>query len=196
MSLPQPVHPMTLAEFLAWDETQAEKAEFFAGEIFMMSGATNEHNLVAVNVLTSLRQRVRGGPCLVYNSDTKVLIESEESGFYPDIAVSCDPRDRSSRLGLRHPKLIVEVLSPSTRDFDSTEKRQIYQTLDSLQEYLLIDTERRFVELYRRQAAGWSYFAFGPTDSVRLESVDLALTMDEIYEDVELAPRARLRLRG
>lgn len=195
MTVPQPVHRMTLAEFLAWDETQPDKAELFAGEIFMMGGGTNEHNLVAVNVLTSLRQRLRGGPCLVYNSDTKVLVESEETSFYPDIAVSCDPRDRSGRVGLRHPKLIVEVLSPSTRDFDATEKRQVYQVLPSLLEYVLIDTERRQVEIYRRHQEGWGYFICGTADTVHLETVGLTLTMDEIYEDVTLTPRPRPRLR-
>ena len=181
---PQPY--LTPEEYVQLEEHSSVKYEYIDGEIYAMAGATDAHVTIALNLAAVLRSHVRGSGCRVYISDMKARIESLNRYFYPDLLVTCDPRDQETPLEKRFPRLIVEVLSDSTEAFDRGDKFADYQTLDSLQEYVLVNTKRQRVECFRRNEAGlWvlqSYTHQQPT--FRLESLDFEGAIEALYEDV------------
>jgi len=174
------------AAYLAWEERQAEKHEYLSGEVFAMVGARREHVVLAGNLFASLKQRLRGGPCQAYVSGLKLHVEAADAFFYPDVMVSCDPRDRTSGQYINHPTLIVEVLSDSTAAFDRGNKFAAYRTLDSLQEYVLVDIKARRVETFRRTESNdclFHEFLPGCGDCVFPE-LCVSVPFEEIFEDL------------
>jgi Uma2 family endonuclease len=136
-----------------------------------------------------LKGHVRGGPCRVYISDMKVRIEAADAFYYPDVVVSCDPRDRVGESYKQHPCLIVEVLSDSTEAFDRGNKFAVYRQLESLDEYVLVDSRTMGVDAFRRGPdKRWVLYPFRAGDEVVLSSVDLRCPIALLYENVELLP--------
>jgi Uma2 family endonuclease len=117
--------------YLKEEQDSLMKHEYRWGQVYAMAGASNAHVLIAVNLVAMLRNHVRGSGCRVYTADTKVHIASVESYYYPDVAVSCDQRDRAFKNFLRYPSLIVEVLSETTEAFDRGDKFEDYRQLNS-----------------------------------------------------------------
>jgi Uma2 family endonuclease len=117
------VLPMSVVDYLAFEESSAVRHEFVAGEIHAMGGASRAHNRLSLNLATAFQAKLRGGPCEVFMNDFKVRLEvaREEFFYYPDVVVSCHPRD-IEKYFLRSPTLVVEVLSPSTETIDRREK--------------------------------------------------------------------------
>jgi Uma2 family endonuclease len=151
-----------------------------------MARASNIHVLIAVNLVAVLRNHVRGSGCRVYTSDTKVQIESVKTYYYPDLAISCDQRDRELKDFLRHPCLIVEVLSDATEAFDRGDKFNDYRNLESLQEYVLVSQTRKRVECFRKNTEGrWVLYPYSEDDEMHLASVDFRCAIANIYEDVD-----------
>lgn len=182
---PQP--HLTPAEYLQMEEHSPIKHEFIDGQVYAMVGANDAHVTIAGNLFVLLRSHLRGSSCRTYISDMKARIESLNRYFYPDVMVTCDPRDRATPLEKRFPCLIVEVLSDSTEAFDRGDKFADYQELDSLQEYVLISTKRQRVECFRRNSEGlWVLQSYSDRQpAFRLESIDFAGTIEELYEDVQ-----------
>ncbi len=171
-------------DFLEWEVTQPIKHEFVDGEIFAMAGASDAHVTISGNVFAKLRNHLRASPCRAYMADMKLRVEEVDAFFYPDVLVTCSAKDAARKDYKTEPKLIVEVLSPSTAAYDLGLKFAYYRTLSSLQEYVVIDPERYSVEVFRRHEAGqWVLHPFAEGDTVELTSVDLTLSMDEVYED-------------
>lgn len=186
-ALPQPRIDFSLQDYLDWEEKQDGRHEFVAGEVFAMTGARATHNLVAGAIYMALRQALRGSPCQVFIEGMKVQIQAADAVLYPDVLVTCDPVDRGpdAELAKTAPRLVVEVLSDSTAAYDRGRKFELYQRLPSLQEYLLVEPERRHVDLFRRGADGlWVLHPAGPEGQIELASVGLALPLEVIYEDV------------
>lgn len=182
---------MTAAEFLAWDETQTVKHEFVRGEVFMMNGVVDTHNVAAMNLVIALRQHLRGSACRVYASDVKLRVEAADCYFYPDLMVTCSAIDATDRLIKREPVLVVEVLSPSTAAFDRGDKFADYRALPSLAEYLRLDAERQRCELYRKGADGlWVLHPGEAGEGVQLASIDLRVAGDVLWADLEPAAEA------
>lgn len=180
------LQPMTAAEFLDWDATQTIKREFVRGEVFAMAGGEDRNNTVALNVVLTLRQHLRGTPCRVYGLDVKLRVETADCFFYPDVMVTCSAADLQDRLIKREPSLVVEVLSPSTGAYDRGAKFADYRQLPSLQEYLLIDVHAMRCDLFRKGADGlWVLHPSSANDAVQLASVDLLLTPDALWADLE-----------
>ncbi len=178
--------PLTLAEFIAWEERQPSKHEFRAGAVYSMAGATDDHNQIVGNLVAIIRPTLRGGPCRVYANDM-MLVTDYPGSRYPDILVTCDGRDAEQPRKKRHPKLIIEVLSESTAGVDASDKLDEYQTICELEEYALVDSRKLSVRIYRRSADN---FETGPaviSGDVRLLSLDLAIPLSTIYEDVDFA---------
>lgn len=175
MSLPQPHTPFTAADYLEWETAQDVRSEFIDGEVFAMAGGTLAHNAATGATFATLRQHFKGSPCRAFVSDVKVQVEASNSFFYPDVVVTCQTTELTDdqAQALNHPTLIAEVLSPSTAAFDRGNKFAHYRLLDSLQEYVLIDTETPRVEVFRRNAANrWElYPSTGLDASVELASV-------------------------
>ncbi|HOB96784.1 MAG TPA: Uma2 family endonuclease [Aquabacterium sp.] len=180
------LQPMTAAEFLAWDATQTVKREFVRGEVFAMAGGEDRHATVALNIAMTLRQHLRGSPCRVYPSDVKLRVEAADCFFYPDVMVTCSAADLQDRLIKREPRLVVEVLSPSTAAYDRGDKFASYRQLPSLQEYLLVDVGALRCDLFRKGADGlWVLHPSNAGEPVQLASVDLTLTPDALWADLE-----------
>ncbi len=159
-----------------------------------MSGANDAHVTIVGNLLTLICKHVRGLGCRIYMSDMKVRIESINRFYYPDVIVTCDDleeirvavRDRSSPTYKQFPCLIVEVLSDSTEAFDRGDKFADYQQLESLQEYVLINTKRQRVECFRcSDRQRWILEIYTPeTNSFELKAIDFQGTLETLYEDV------------
>jgi Uma2 family endonuclease len=177
---------ITPEEYLELEENSPIKHEYIDGYIYAMAGAIDPHVTIAGNLFTLLRNHVRGSGCRVYISDMKARIESLNRFFYPDIMVTCDQRDQETPEYKRFPCLIIEVLSDSTEGFDRGDKFIDYQTLESLQEYILINTKKPRVECFRRNDEGlWVLQSYaGEQASFQLHSINFGGTMMQLYEDV------------
>ncbi len=171
-------------DFLDWEVRQATKHEFVAGEFFAMAGAGEAHVTISGNVFAALRNHLRGTPCRAYITDMKVRVEKVDAFFYPDVFVTCSANDAMRKNYKTEPKLVAEVLSPSTAAYDRGLKFAYYRELTSLEEYVLIDPERISVEVFRRDEAGlWVLHPFGHNDTVELASINQNLPMSVVYED-------------
>ena len=184
MALPQTEKRFDAAAYLAWEEVQATRHEYLAGEVFAMVGVRQSHNLATLNLYSYLRQALKGSPCRIFVEAVKARIEAADCFFYPDVVVTCDARDRQTPDYVSHPLLVAEILSESTAAFDRGAKFAAYRKLESLQEYVLVDLEAQRIEVFRRDAANhWVLYDYGPGDSVELASLALHLAVDELLED-------------
>lgn len=182
-----PQHPyLTPDEYLQMEDMGNIKHEYIDGQLYAMAGASDPHITIAGNLFALLRSHVRGSGCRVYIADMKARIESLNRFYYPDVMVTCDPRDQETSTYKRFPCLIVEVLSDSTEAFDRGDKFVDYQELESLREYVLFNTKRQRVECFRRNEQGlWVLQSYTPQQtSLRLDSVDFEGTLEALYEDV------------
>lgn len=177
---------LTAEEYLCLEQDSAAKHEYMDGQVYAMAGATDTHVTIAGNLFALLRSHVRGSGCRVYISDMKARIESLNRFYYPDILVTCDPRDQETPVYKRFPRLIVEVLSDTTEAFDRGDKFADYQTLESLQEYVLINTKRQRVECFRRTSEGLWVLQFYRAEQMnfQLQSLDFQGQLEAVYEDV------------
>lgn len=185
---PQP--SLSAEAYLQLEAQSQTKHEYINGEAYAMAGASDTHVTIAGNLFVLLRSHLRGSGCRVYIADMKVRIAARNCFYYPDVMVTCDPEDQQTPNYKRFPKLIVEVLSDSTEAFDRGDKFADYQTLASLEEYVLLNTRHQRVECFRRNPQGlWVLQSYLPeTDSFELQSVEFSGTLTALYEDVVLEP--------
>ena len=177
---------INIEEYLELEQTSQIRHEYVDGEVFAMAGASEEHNFITGNIYALLRSHLRGTPCRTFASDMKIQVKVQKANifYYPDVLVTCDPND-NEKYFKTSPTLIIEVLSNSTKTIDKREKRLNYQNIESLQEYILVSQDEIKVEVYRKDNQGnWSMQTLGKGDELYLNSIDLTLTMAEIYEDV------------
>jgi len=173
------------ADYLTWEAAQAERHEYLDGEVFAMAGAEDRHVTVAGNCYMALRQHLSGGPCRTYMSDMRLHVTAANSYFYPDLLVTCSALDQASPLVKTEPRLIMEVLSPSTAAYDRGLKFSHYRSLPSLEEYALVDLDTRTTDVYRKGPDGlWVLHPFGRGDTVELASVALTLSADQLFAEV------------
>ncbi len=171
-------------EYLAWEAEQIDKHEYVAGEVFGMVGARRVHAVVTLNLGSALREHLRGTPCQTFVADLKLNVQAMDAFYYPDVMVTCHEADKVAELYLEHPKLIIEILSDSTSAYDRGEKFAAYRKIDSLEEYVLVDIDRKGVESFRRQSDGqWLLRDFAGEDSCVFESVELTMAMARVFED-------------
>lgn len=177
--------PMTIAEYLEWEPLQELRYEYVNGAVIAMTGGTIPHNDIALNLYRALYPHVRSNGCRINVADVKVEVSSNSPYHYPDVVVTCDPRDITARKLIRHPKLIVEVLSPGTEAKDRGEKFAHYRSSPTLQEYVLIESEKVSVECYRRgEGRLWLYTPYTAGDILTLESINFSCSIEQLYEDV------------
>jgi Uma2 family endonuclease len=176
--------PLTLAEFIAWEERQQGKHEFRDGAVFAMAGAGDDHNQIVANLIGIIRPQLRGTDCRVYANDMMLLTSSAR---YPDLLVTCDARDARERLRKRYPKLVIEVLSESTAAVDANEKLDEYQAIETLEEYVLIDSRKPSIRIFRRNGATLETGPALISGDVTFRSLDVTVPIESIYEDVDFA---------
>ena len=175
----------TADDYLAWEPGQLDRHEYLDGEVFAMAGAEDRHVTASMNIAFTLRQHLSGSPCRTYMSDMRLHVAAANSYFYPDVLVTCSALDLASPLVKTEPKLIIEVLSPSTAAYDRGLKFSHYRSLSSLQEYVLIDLDSRSTDCYRKGADGlWVLHPFARGESVSLASVALEFTATQLFAEV------------
>lgn len=173
------------ADYLAWEAAQPERHEYVDGEVFAMAGAEDRHVTVAGNLYITLRQHLSGTPCRTYMSDMRLHVAAANSYFYPDVLVTCSAQDQASAMVKSEPRLIVEVLSPTTAAYDRGLKFGHYRTLPSLEEYLVVDLDTRASDCYRKGSDGlWVLHPFAHGEAVALASVALTLTAAQLFAEV------------
>jgi Uma2 family endonuclease len=176
---------MTVEEYLEWEPQQEIRYEYCDGEVFAMTGGTIPHNDIALNLYRALYPHLRSRGCRVNVSDVKVQLSSKSPYYYPDLIVSCDPQDLNARKFIRNPKIIAEVLSPGTTARDRGEKFTNYLKIPTLQEYLLIDSEKIAVERYvRGEGRMWLYYRYTAEDMITLSSIEFEFAIELLYEGI------------
>ena len=178
----------TVEEYLAFERKALDKHEYVDGEIIAMAGASREHNLIGTNTTVALATNLRGKGCEVYANDMRVRMKGKEYG-YPDVVVVCsEPEFADEEFDvLLNPTIVVEVLSPSTRFRDKTEKLETYQKMESIKECLLIEQSGMRVEHYIKQTPNqWLLRIYeNAGDTVKLESIGCEILLSDIYLQVE-----------
>jgi Uma2 family endonuclease len=181
---------LTIEEYLLFEKASTEKHEYYQGEVFAMSGAGRTHNWIFTNLFGSLISKLKGGPCRPYGSDMRMHIPENTLFTYPDIAVYCggptftDLEEETAML----PTTILEILSPSTRQYDRGEKFRLYRDIPSLKDYILVDTDALHVEAFKINTAGfWELHEYkSPDDIVAITSIGVSVSLNEIYEGTKL----------
>ncbi len=179
------------AEYLQAERQAQTKSEYLAGQVFAMAGASRAHNTITLNIAGELRQGLRTQGCSLFAIDIRVKVRDVSAYFYPDVIIVCgQPQfEDEQEDNLLNPVVIIEVLSPSTEDFDRGEKFLVYQRIPSLSEYLLVAQDKMCVEHFIRQPDGrWVKREYThPEQVVHLESVDADLPMQTVYEGITFA---------
>lgn len=177
----------TFAEYVQLDEDTGYKHEYLDGMVWAMAGGSPDHAAVAGNILTLFNNALRSRRCRAFTSDLRVRIEATGLGTYPDVSVVCDELELDPEDPKRHtvlnPCVLVEVLSPSTEEYDRGEKLDHYKKIPSLNEVLLVAHDSQHVELWRRQDGDWVRHDVDAPESVHLESLGCELPLEEIYRD-------------
>ena len=186
IAIPQQPPRMTFEEYLEWEAKQDIRYEYVNGEVFAMTGGTIPHNDLALNFYRNLYPHLHSRGCRINVSDVKLQVSPRSRYYYPDVIVSCDPEDMNARKFIQHPKLIVEVLSPGTSGKDRDEKFTAYLKIPTLQEYILIDSEKISVERYcRGEGKMWLYYSYTAGEIVTLSSIEFELPIALLYEAVQ-----------
>lgn len=176
--------PTTLDEFLVWEEAQRDKHEFRNGQIRMMTGGTQRNNSIALNIASALRAKLKGGPCRAYTADGRVALREANAGYYPDVVVDCGPYEARA-LATTKPTIVFEVLSPSTRTTDFSEKVPDYRDTESVVQIVLVEPDERLLHVWTKVGDAWRQSDVDESKGrLELPSVAKFLTFDEIYEDV------------
>jgi Uma2 family endonuclease len=179
---------MTPEEYFLWEQTQTERHEYFAGEVFAQAGGSRSHSLIGTNIVGAIGYYLRGKPCQAHSSDMRVLVEATGYQAYPDVSVVCPPIEGDNDYIISNPVLLIEVLSPSTADFDRGGKFGHYRQIPSLKEYLIFFQDEARVEQHTRTNDGlWLLREVAGIDkSLQLVSIGMTLELSEAYYKVEL----------
>ena len=164
------------------------KHEYIDGQIYAMSGGSRAHSAIAVNAIVLLHAALASGPCQVYNSYLATRVSASRY-TYADVVVTCAASDQATRADseVLEPRVVFEVLSETTERKDRGRKWDDYRQCASLQEYVLVGTEYRRVEVYRRTEQGWGlYHIYGPRDVVELTSIDVHMPVSLLYQRTDV----------
>ena len=175
---------ISVEEYIEGEHHSEIRHEYVDGQVYAMGGASDRHGLIVNALAFALTPAARSQHCQLFTSDMKVRLNIADKSvfYYPDLLLSCDPSDRETYFRSR-PCLIIEVLSESTERIDRREKLLAYQTLSSVQEYMLVAQHAKHVEIYRR-ANGWQT-EYAESGEIRLDCLDTSIALDAIYADLE-----------
>jgi Uma2 family endonuclease len=187
---------MTVEQYLALDEATDGKYEYLDGYVYMlrppssayddqphdMAGGSVAHAALCARLATLVNVAPGDSPCMAYTSDARMKL-AERQYLYPDVTVSCDEEAGSM---LAHPTVIIEVLSPTTEKSDRGAKFKLYKALPSLQEYVLIGSEYRTIEVHRREGDFWRQYLYGEGDQVELKSLGIRFPFNEVYRRIPM----------
>lgn len=176
---------MNIADYLAWENEQPEKNEFYRGEVFAMVGARRAHGCVVSNLNRRLAEQLDGTPCRVFTEGMKLQI-ADDAIFYPDLMVTCDKSDLSTEMIFRAPTVVFEVLSSSTQTYDRGLKFATYRRLPSLKEFILVDPEARRIEGYRRNEQDqWLFYDMSDGPTLDAPSIACSVPLAQVFDGVD-----------
>jgi len=180
----------TIEEYLAMEETSTEKHEYYKGEIFAMSGPKVPHVAIAGNLFTELGIKLKGKKCRPYGSDMRIHIEANTLFTYPDISIICGELEtlNDDNWNVLNPAVIVEILSPSTRNYDRGEKFKLYRDIPTLKEYILVDSESVHIEIFRlNESNHWELEEYKAIkETLYIRTINANILIADIYEGVKL----------
>ncbi len=175
---------MSIQEYFELEEELNQKFEYVGGEIFDMTGGTVNHGLICKNTSTSLDIALKNKPCTVFNSEVKLSIDKLKNYFYPDAMVLCE-EGKISKKYVQHPCMIIEVLSPSTEDYDHGKKFAFYRLIDSLQTYIMLHQDKPLAEVYQRNSDNsWLLKEYLGLEMMLPINDELSLAMSDLYRQV------------
>lgn len=182
MALPyQPA--LSVEEYFELDGSSEDRYEYIDGYVYMLAGGSPNHAIITTNLSSLLKGLLRGRPCRVYSPDIYFYL-SETRYVHPDVSVSCSEQDHTDPDGIKHPCLIVEVLSPGTEARDRGRKFGWYRACPSIQEYVLVASEYKEIQVYQREKNDlWTLRNFGPGDAVELSRLGVKFSVADVYED-------------
>lgn len=180
----------TIKEYLEMEHAAEQKHEYYLGKIFAMFGAGPRHNVIFRNLFGELAYRLKGNPCQPYGSDLRIHIPENSLFTYPDISIICGDivsaaEDNDTAI---QPSILIEILSPSTKDYDRGTKFKLYRDIPSMKEYVLIDSESISVEIFRiNEEKRWQLEEHKDIgETLQIKAVGFKVTLSEIYRDTNL----------
>lgn len=180
----------TIPEFLEMENDATEKHEYYKGEVFAMSGAGARHNIISVNMLIALGNALKGKGCRPYGSDMRIHIPENTLFTYPDISIICGEVKtmKEDKNTATQPTVIIEILSPSTKNYDRGVKFMLYRAILVLKDYILVDSESIHVEHFAINKDGlWQLKEYSkPHEELNIETLNVHLPLEEMYADTEL----------
>lgn len=183
-----PAPSITPEQYLEVERRAETKHEYVAGQVVAMSGASRRHNLIVANLVGEILPQLKGRPCEVYPSDMRLHIPATGLYTYPDVTVVCGtPELEDEHFDmLLNPTVLIEVLSPSTEQWDRGRKAEHYRGIPSLQEYVLVSQDAPRIEQYRRQGEReWMLIdAIGTEERIELTSIGCGLALRDVYDRV------------
>ncbi|MBV9957305.1 MAG: Uma2 family endonuclease [Acidobacteria bacterium] len=183
MSLPKERFNLSVADYLAGERDGAVRHEYVEGQAYVMAGASARHNRIAGNIFAQLNAHLDGTECEPFISDMKIRV-SPELFYYPDVVVTCDAPGGDAYFRTA-PRLIIEVLSPTTERTDRHEKLAAYSGCPSVREYALVAQDMMMIERHRRSGDTWETEIFTePDEECAFTSVGLTLSLRDIYRNV------------
>lgn len=175
------------AEYFALEKKTDTRHEFVDGYVYAMVGGSFNHGTLTGTIAREIGNHLKGKPCRVFSESIKVKVANQQRGesryFYPDVVVDCSIEKADGQM-LTTPVLVVEVLSASTHKYDETTKFQIYASIPTLQEYILVEQTSAKIEVQRRRT-NWMIEKFFLGDLITFESIGLTLAVEEIYDRVD-----------
>lgn len=179
----------TIEEYLEMERASQEKHEYYQGEIFVMTRPGTRHNLIFSNLYGDLAYLTKGTPCRSMGSDMRVHIPENTLFTYPDISIFCGEMQLMDDDNAIGPTALIEILSPSTRNYDRGMKFGLYKQIPSLKEYIMIDLEKMHVYGWRIDEKGqWQLQEYTrPDDVLHITTVDLRFPLSDIYADTRLS---------
>jgi len=188
-----PKQQYSVEEYLEIEKNSVEKMEYHHGEIFSMAGGSPEHSYISGNIVTALNIALRKNnkPCKTHTSDAKIAVNNYKF-LYPDASVVCGKVETFSNMpqGIKNPVLIVEVLSEATANYDRGAKFQAYQSIETLQEFVLISQDQTLIEVYYKpqNAVFWYYQVYkNLSDTIELKSLEIQITLEDVYFGLEFS---------
>lgn len=188
---PKYIPRMSPQEFLKWERLQEFKHEYVEGEIMAMSGASIMHNRIASNIQGRLWNFLQDKSCEVFAHDLRIAVKSKSSFFYPDVVVACDELEFDEELPkdtLKNPVVIFEILSFSTADFDLGRKLMLYMQIESLKQYIMVDSTKMHVRVMTRrdEEHTWKFDEYIlPEDYFMIDSIHYQFTLADIYKGIK-----------
>jgi len=188
IAVPNQLPKLTPTEYFAWEEQQLHRHEYINGEVYAMSGGTQNHSRIALKFGALLDNHLSNSSCRVFNSDCRVKIVETNDYTYPDVSVSCDPRDKTTDQYITYPCIIIEVLSDTTEAYDRGKKFFHYRQNPQLQDYVLVSSQEIAIDLYRKNTNGhWEIINYRPGDTVELQSINLSFPIEQVYRGIDFS---------